>query len=105
MRRISARGKNPPSGFNPQWTREENFVGEAAGNRRNQRDDERFNPAEAPALQSENDQDIGAGEEDAVEQWNMKQELESNGGTEHLGEVASGDGNFAEHPKHNRSPA
>src|SRR5579859_827295 len=86
-------------GFEPKRTREEDFVGEAGGDGEDEGDDERFEHAEAAALKEEDDENIESGENDAEKKRNVKEELERDGGAEDFGEVASGDGDFADDPK------
>ena len=64
--------------------------------------DERFDVAEAAVLQEEHDQDVERREADAPDQRQAEQQVEGDGGAEHFGEVAGGDGDFAEDPEDER---
>ena len=58
---------------------EQDFDAEERGDGADEGDDERFEVAEAAVLQEQDEQDVCAGDEDADEKWNVKEELESDG--------------------------
>jgi len=95
-------GKKNVGGLKPERTREKDLVGEAGGDGEDERDDEGFQHAKAAALEQEDDKNVEGGENNAEKERNVKQELERNGGTEDLGEIAGCDGNLADEPEENR---
>src|SRR6266404_1457431 len=98
LRRISARGMKPATASRHSGC-EENFVREAGGNRSDQRYNEGFDQAEAPALERENDQNIHRGNENAGKKRQAEEQFQSDGGAKDFGEIARSDGNFADDPK------
>ena len=73
--------------------------GEAGSDGGDERAHDRFEPAETAILQQQDHQHIASRQYHAPEQRNMEQQVEGNGGTDHFGEVARRDGNFAENPE------
>ncbi len=65
-----------------------------------ERDDQRLDITESPALQDQDEQDVEPGDEHAVKQRNVEEKLESDGRTDDLGKIACCDGNLGHHPKH-----
>ena len=70
-----------------------------AGDRDDQRDDQRLDVAEAPVLQEQDDQHVERGEADAPDERQAEEQVERDRRAEHLGEVAGGDGDLAEDPQ------
>ena len=66
--------------------------------------DQRLDVAESPALQEENEQHVESGDEHAVEEGDVEEELEGNGRADDLGQVAGGDGHFSAQPEHKADP-
>ena len=99
LRRISQVRDEARGGFAPERLGEKDFVGEAAGNGGDQGDHKRFDQAEAAALQRQDDQDVERGDQHAGEQRQAEEQLQRDGGAQHFGQVAGGDGDFAEHPQ------
>ncbi len=64
-----------------------------------QRDDQRFDVAEAAVLQVEHDEHVERGEADAPDERQAEQQVERDGGADHFGQVAGGDGDLAEDPQ------
>ena len=64
-----------------------------------QRDDERFDVAEAAVLQEQHDEHVERREDDAPDERQAEEQVERDGGADDLGEVAGGDGDLAEHPE------
>ena len=64
-----------------------------------QTDDQRFDVAESPALQQQDEQHIGAGDAYAPQQGNAEQQLQSNGRADDFCQITGGDGDFAQHPQ------
>ena len=62
-------------------------------------DDEGFEIAEAAVLEEQDEEDVGAGDEDAVDERDAEEELQRDGGADDFGEVAGGDGDFGEDPE------
>ena len=81
---------------------EQDLDEEAAADDRDQRQDERFHGADAEALQPQQQQRVGGGEQHADEQRNVEQQVEADGRAQHFGQIAGGDGDFAEHPQRER---
>ena len=70
-----------------------------AGDQDDQRDDERFDVAEAAVLQEEHDEHVERREADAPDERQAEEQVERDGGAEDFGEVAGGDGDLAEDPE------
>ena len=79
--------------------RQEQFVDEAAGDHHEQRDDEGFELAEAALLEQQDQQHIEGGEADAPDQRQPEQQLQRDGGADHLRQIARDDRQFAHHPE------
>ena len=79
--------------------RQPELDGERPGDEDDERDDERFDVAEAAVLQVEDDEHVERRQADAPDERQAEQQVERDGGAEHLGEVAGGDGDFAEDPQ------
>ena len=69
-----------------------------------ERDHQRFYVTESPALQEQNQQHVEAGDEHAVEKWNVEEQLERDGRTDDFSEIACGDGDLGHHPKRETRP-
>ncbi len=78
---------------------EEDFEGEAATDGDDEDEDEAFDEADAVAGEPKDEEGIEAGNEDTVEEGDVEEEIEGDGGAEDFGEVAGGDGEFAEDPE------
>jgi hypothetical protein len=98
-------GNEADRGGAPDGMREKDFVGEAAGDGGDERDDESFDDTEAAALQRKDDQDVEAGDDHASEKRKTEKKLESDRGAKDFGEVAGGYGDFADDPERYRSAA
>ena len=59
-----------------------------------ERDDQRFNVTESPALQEQNQQHVQAGDEHAVEERNVEEQFERDGRADDFSQVAGGDGDL-----------
>ncbi len=70
-----------------------------------QRNHQRLHVAEAPALDHENQQHVQAGDQHAVEERNVKQQVQRNGRADHLGQVAGRNGDLRAHPQRKAHPA
>ena len=77
----------------------ENLDAEAAAHDGDERENERLQGANAEALKPEQEQRIGGRQKDARQQWDMEQQVETDGRAQHLGQVAGGDGDFAQAPE------
>ena len=64
-----------------------------------QRDDERFDVAEAAVLQEQHDQHVERGQADAPDERQAEQQVQRDGRADDFGEVAGGDGDLAEQPQ------
>ena len=84
---------------------QQNLDEEADADQRDQAEDESFELADAVVLQDEDEQRIAGGDEDADEQRDVEEQVEADGGAQHLGQVAGGDGDFPEHPERVRHGA
>ena len=86
--------------------REPQLHGERAGDQQTmRRDDERLDVAEAAVLQEEDDEDVEGGEDDAPEERQVEEQVQGDGGADDFGQVAGGDGDFAEDPEEDRRRA
>ena len=56
-------------------------------------------------MQRKNDQDVKRGDNHSGEQRQTEQELQGDSGTQDLGEITGGDGNFARDPQQKGSAA
>src|SRR5207237_5324011 len=81
------------------WPREDDFREEAAADGEDERDDERFDVAEAFILKIHDREDVQRGDADAPDQRNLEQQVERDGRADHFSEVAGANGNFAEQPQ------
>ncbi len=81
-------------GFGP-----DNLDAETAGHHGDQREHEGLDGADAEALEPEQQQGIGGGEQDADQQRNVEQQVEPDGRAQDFGQVAGGDGDFAQPPQ------
>ncbi len=79
--------------------RPEDLDSEAGRHDRDQRKDEGLDGANAEALEPEQQQRIGGGEDDADEQRNVEEQVERDGRAQHFSQVAGGDGDFRKHPQ------
>ena len=70
-----------------------------------ERDDQRLDVAESPALQEQNQQHVEAGDQHAVKQRNMEEQIQRDGRADHFGQVAGRDGDLRAHPQHEAHPA
>ena len=82
----------------PERLSEEDLVGEADRNGGDERDDKRFDQAEAAALQRQNDQHIERSDQDSGEQGQPEEQFQGDGRAENFSKIAGGDGDFAENP-------
>ena len=82
--------------------REPDLDRERARDQDDQRDDERFDVAEAVLLQEEDDEHVERREAHAPDERQAEEQVEGDGGADDLGEVAGGDGDLAEQPEHDR---
>ena len=89
----------------PERLSEEDLVGEADRNGGDERDDKRFDQAEAAALQRQNDQHIERSDQDSGEQGQPEEQFQGDGRAENFSKIAGGDGDFAENPQHERGAA
>ena len=64
-----------------------------------QRDHQRLNVAEAPALHQENQQHVEAGDQHAIEERNVEEQVQGDGRADDLGQIACGDGDFGANPQ------
>ena len=69
-----------------------------------QRDHQRFNVAETPALQQQDQQHIEPGDQHAIKQRNVEKQFERDGRADHLGQVAGGDGDLRADPQRKTHP-
>ena len=92
-------------GFAPKRVSKKDFVSETKSDRSNERDDEGFDQAEAPALQRENNENVQGSDENTGKKRQAEEKLQCDGGSQDLGEVTGGDSNFADHPKEEGGPA
>ena len=67
-----------------------------------ERDDQRFEQPEALVLQVQDQEHIERRDEHAPGQRNVEEQIERDGGADHLGEVAGRDGDLAQHPQRER---
>jgi hypothetical protein len=78
--------------------RPEKFRGEAEADGGDEHRDEGLDVAEALVLQIEHGEHVGAHDEAARDERDAEEQLQADGGADDLGEVARGDGDFAEEP-------
>ena len=79
--------------------REEDWMPNRRDDGADERDDQRFDIAEAPALQEQDEEDVEAGDEDAVEERDVEEQVERDGGADDFGQVAGGDGDLGDDPE------
>ena len=79
--------------------REQNLHDEQRRDGADQRNDQSLNVAEAPALQEQNQQHIRAGNQHAVEERNVEEQVERNRRADDLGQIAGGDGDLGADPE------
>ena len=70
-----------------------------------QRDDERLEPAEALLLQPQDQEHVQRGDQYAQFQRNAEQQVQADGGADHLGDVGGDDGDFGGKPQRDRDIA
>ena len=85
--------------------RQEELDGEAAGDPENEGDDDALEDAEAVLLHEQHDEHVERGDDDARHERDAEEQVERDGGADHLREVARRDGDFRQHPEHDRRPA
>ena len=78
------------------------FVGEAGADGEDERGDQCFDDAEAAALQNEDEHHVERSDDDAPHEWNVKEQLQRDGGADDFGKVASDDGQFTKEPQGER---
>ena len=100
QRREQARG-----GFTPERLGEEKFVGEAGGDGGDQRDHQRFDPAEAAALQRQHQENVRAGDQNAGQKRDAEKELQRDRRAQDFRQIAGGNGDFAQEPQGQRDGA
>src|SRR6266567_4856066 len=98
-------GDESDGGFAPKRMSKKDFVSETKSDRGDERDDESFYKAEAPALQRENNENVQGSDENTGKKRQTEKKLQCDGGSQDLGEVTGGDSNFADHPKEEGGPA
>ncbi len=81
------------------WPRKKYLDRETGGDGGDEGEHEGFDDADAKASEPEDEQGIGGGKENADEQRQVKKKVETDSGSENLGEVTGNDGEFAEDPK------
>src|SRR5687768_2171127 len=92
---------NEAAEHRPEWWLGENYLEqEADADRGDEGDDQRLEQPESSVLQVEDHQHVERGDDYAVCDWDPKQEIEGDGGTDDFGEVAGGDRNLARNPQH-----
>ena len=97
---VESRGTRPVSDLaRPPASPRRISTQEAAADHRDQREDEGLDRADAEALQPQQQQGVGAVISTPAQQRNVEQQVEPDGRAEHLGQVAGGDGDFAQHPE------
>ncbi len=87
----------------PLRTREKHLQAKADADGRRQRDDDGLNVAEAAVFQQQQQQHVKAGDDHADDQRDMKQQLQRDGRTDYLGQVAGGNRHLGQNPQHKRS--
>jgi hypothetical protein len=70
-----------------------------------QRDDDRFDPAEAEVLQPQNEEHVERRDDHADLERDTEQQIEPDRGADHFGQVCGADRDFAHHPEWPRGPA
>jgi len=101
MEREGTRGRGAPASSR---AGEEHLDAEHGDDGADEGNDQRLDVAESPALQEENEQHVESGDEHAVEEGDVEEELEGNGRADDLGQVAGGDGHFSAQPEHKADP-
>src|SRR2546429_1767417 len=81
---------------------EEDLIREARGDGANQRNDESLYEAEPAAWQGKNEENVESGEEHARQEGQAEEQLQGDGRAQNFGEIAGGNGQFANHPKNQR---
>ena len=99
---IWERGSEPAHDPGKGRMREDDLRGEAETDGRDQGDDECLEAAKSLLLQREDQQHVQRRERHAPDQRDAEQQLQRDGGADDLGQVAGGDGDFAEHPERER---
>ena len=82
--------------------RQPQLDGKRAGDQADQRDDERFDVAEAAVLQEEHDEHVERSEADAPDQRQAEQQVERDRRADHFRQVARRDRDLAQQPQHDR---
>ncbi len=69
-----------------------------------ERDHQRLDVAESPALQQQNQQHVQAGDEHAVEERNVEEQFQRDGRANYLGQIAGGNGDLRARSRARSSP-
>jgi hypothetical protein len=75
---------------------------ERTRNEHDQRNDERFDVPKPPLLHEQNDEHVERRQADAPDQRQAEEQVEGDGRSDDLGEVARRDGDFADDPQADR---
>ena len=78
------------------------FVGEAGADGEDESGNQCFDDAEAAALQNQDEHHVERSDDDAPHEWNIKEQLQRDGGANDFGEVAGDDGQFTQEPQGER---
>ena len=87
------------------WPGQEQLHAEHRDDGADERNHQRLNITEAPALHEQDEQHIKTCDEHAIEEGNVKQKVEGDGRTDHFSQVAGGDSDFGADPEANAHPA
>jgi len=79
--------------------RQEQLDRESAGDAENQGDDDALEDAEAVLLDEQHDQDVERGDGDAQREGNAEEQVQRDGGPDHLGQVARRDSDFRQNQR------
>ena len=80
-------------------SRDDDLEQEADTDHGDERDDERLEQPEALVLQVEHDEHVERGDRDAPGERDAEEQVERDRGADDFGQVARGDGDFAQHPE------
>ena len=78
---------------------------EASRDDQHQRQDDGFHQPDAVARQPQNQECVERGEQDAGGQRDVEQKVQADGRAQHFGQIAGGDGDFAQNPQRVRDGA
>ncbi len=92
-------GQQAADDFGEIRAREEDLKCEATGDGGDEHEHKSLDDADAEAGEPKHEQRVGGGDENADHQRNVEEQIQADGGSENLGEIAGDDGELAEYPE------